>query len=177
MLRGVFISVVISSIISVPACRAGMTGAGFNLANTEFNAAGDGTVAVGDTTKLVGRLGVSSVTKMTGGGYELGPGVLASQRPAQNDLSAAHAYPIPFVPRNGDREIVFTRLPARATIKIFTISGELVKKLEKNSAGTDRVSWYPVANERGNPVASGVYLWVAEDNAKKTKVGKLMIIK
>jgi len=154
-----------------------MTGAGFNLANTEFNAAGDGTVAADGTTKLIGRLGVTSVTKMSGGGFELGPGVIASQRPAQTEVGSAHAFPVPFIPANGDREIVFTRLPARATVRIFTISGELVKKIEKQSAATDRVSWFPVANERGNPVASGVYLWVAEDSGKKTKIGKLMIIK
>jgi hypothetical protein len=84
---------------------------------------------------------------------------------------------VPFIPSNGHREIVFTRLPAKVTIKIFTISGELVQEITKDSSGTDRASWFPVANRNGQPVASGVYIWVVEDNNEQTKIGKLMIIK
>jgi len=154
-----------------------MTGLGFSMSNTNFTAAGDGTEATGGTLKLIGRLGVTSVTEMVGGRFLLGPGVIASQRTAQANVEKIHAYPVPFIPSNGHQQITFTRLPSRATIEIFTISGELVKKLEHSSPGTDRLSWFPVTNESGNPVASGVYIWVATDQAKKSKIGKLMIIK
>ncbi len=164
--------------ISLPAeGEAQMTGFGFAMLNTNFTAAGDGTEAEGSTIKLIGRLGVTSITKMTGGGFLLAPGVIASQRTAQADVTEIHAYPVPFVPSQGHTEIVFTRLPTRATIEIFTLAGELVKRLEHDASGTDRLSWYPVANENGNPVASGVYMWVATDHDKKSKIGKLAIIK
>lgn len=156
---------------------ARMTGLSFAMLNTDFTAAGDGTEATGERFRLIGRLGVTSITKMTGGDFEMGAGLIGSQRTAQTDVGKIHAFPVPFIPSRGHREIVFTRLPAKTKIEIFTISGELVKRLEHNAAGTDRLSWFPVTNENGSPIASGVYIWVAIDSAKNAKVGKLMVIK
>lgn len=50
----------------------------------------------------------------------------------------------------------FVNLPAQATIRIFTLSGTLVRTIEKNS-GTATIDWN-LRTEAGLPVASGMYL-------------------
>ncbi len=51
----------------------------------------------------------------------------------------------------------FVNLPAQATIRIFTLSGTLVRTIEKNSPGTATTDWN-LRTEAGLPVASGMYL-------------------
>ncbi len=51
----------------------------------------------------------------------------------------------------------FVNLPAQATIRIFTLSGTLIKTIEKNNAGLATIDWN-LKTEAGLPVASGMYL-------------------
>ena len=114
----------------------------------------------------------SSVRSMTEA-----PGIVAAQRTAQDDLSATHAFPVPFIPSKGHSQITFTRLTAKVTIRIYTIAGELVKTIVKDSGSSDEVSWVPVVNEAGRPVASGVYLYHVDSTDGKSYIGKIMVIK
>ncbi|MBI2363087.1 MAG: T9SS type A sorting domain-containing protein [Elusimicrobia bacterium] len=139
--------------------------------------AGGGVTATGGGYAAAGSMGGPSATKMTGGGFALSPGIVAAQRPAATDLSAAHAFPVPFIPTQGHDKIVFTALTPRVTIRVYTLSGELVKTLNKDSAASDRFPWTPVANEQGEPLASGVYLYHIQATDGKTASGKLMVIK
>jgi len=97
------------------------------------------------------------------------------------DLSDAHAYPVPYKPNDGlsttgdeTSGITFTNLSTEAEIKIYTISGELVKKLIHKDGWDEE--WYPVENEKGEKVVSGVYIYYIT-NQKQHKSGKLVIIR
>jgi hypothetical protein len=97
------------------------------------------------------------------------------------DLSDAYAYPVPYKPNDGlsttgdeTSGITFTNLSTEAEIKIYTITGELVKKLIHKNGWYEE--WYPVENEKGEKVVSGVYIYYIE-NIKQHKSGKLVIIR
>jgi flagellar hook assembly protein FlgD len=62
-------------------------------------------------------------------------------------------------------------VPGETTIKIYTLSGELVKDL---SAKTDELVW-DGKTENGEPVASGIYLYTYE-SPKEKGVGKFTVI-
>ncbi len=100
--------------------------------------------------------------------------VFALAGSSYSDLFYAYAFPVPFKPSRGDSEIIFVNLSPMATIKIFTLNGELVKKIEHISGDTI-LSW-DVTNDHGEKLASGVYLYLIK-NEKQSKKGKLMIVK
>jgi hypothetical protein len=101
-------------------------------------------------------------------------GVFALLGAPDTDLSQAYAYPVPFKPSEGHKVITFTNLASECTIKIFTISGELVKTIVHND-GLYTHEW-DVKNEDGKNVASGVYIYSIKSAADK-KQGKIMIIR
>lgn len=96
------------------------------------------------------------------------------------DLSTVYAYPVPFRPNAGDAArygswtdlITFTNLPAYGTIKIYTISGQLVRQLDV----TPPTLKWDVKNSDGAQVASGVYIWEITTGSSR-KTGKLVVIK
>lgn len=113
---------------------------------------------------------------MTGGTLSLTPGVLGAAVLARPNLEAAHAYPIPFRPSRGHDRITFRGLTVNATIRVYTLSGRLVRTLSKSDGATQDLVWYPVTDAQGRSVASGVYVYAVEgDSGRKT--GKLMIIR
>lgn len=89
----------------------------------------------------------------------------------------AFAYPVPFSPNDNANHtrITFTNLASRCTIKIFTISGELVKELYVTDIHNGEYAW-DVKNSQGKALASGVYLYLIESLQDK-KTGKIMVIK
>lgn len=93
---------------------------------------------------------------------------------ARADLGAAHCYPVPFKPSEGHIRITFTALTRAASVRIYTLSGELVRALEKADSG-DFLEW-DVKNSRGENVTSGVYFFTVK-SARQTRTGKLMIIR
>jgi len=97
------------------------------------------------------------------------------------DLADAYAYPVPYKPNDGlsttgdeTSGITFTNLSSDAEIKIYTITGELVKKLIHKTGFVKE--WYPIENEKGEKVVSGVYIYYIGNN-KQHKSGKLVIIR
>jgi len=97
-----------------------------------------------------------------------------------DDVEAA---PVPWVPGEGNirkgtlaQGILFKSVPQEAQIMIYTVSGELVKKIVvTNHIGGDYVSWDGKNND-GADVASGVYIWLAKSDEGK-KSGKLIVIR
>ncbi|MBI4249193.1 MAG: Ig-like domain-containing protein [Elusimicrobia bacterium] len=89
-------------------------------------------------------------------------------------LGNAHAYPVPFREALGHTHITFTDLSSRANIRIYTVTGKLVKTLYE-SDGDGELKW-DARNEEGESVASGVYLFIMESATEK-KLGKLIIIR
>jgi len=97
------------------------------------------------------------------------------------DLADSYAYPVPYKPNDGlsttgdeTSGITFTNLSSDAEIKIYTITGELVKKLVHKTGFVKE--WYPVENEKGEKVVSGVYIYYIT-NKNQHKSGKLVIIR
>jgi hypothetical protein len=140
---------------------------------------GSGTSTAGDNV-LNYSIGANSVTPMSGGGFKLTPGVVAATDPPEGDLNEAHAFPTPFRPSQGHTKITFTKLTALAQIDVYTMAGQKVAHLEKNDE-TNKYVWFPVTNQQGTPLASGIYLFIIHQPgvgaAPGTRRGKIMIIK
>jgi len=80
---------------------------------------------------------------------------------------------------NQPRRLLFTHIPARCTIKIFTSSGVFVDeiKVADNTAENGIVHWDMLTNE-GLEIAAGVYLYhVKSEETGKEKLGKFAVIK
>lgn len=84
-------------------------------------------------------------------------------------------------PGDGTRILRFIRVPDKATVRIFTSSGELLRTLKANQnqnpgGVTGDVTW-DLKNERGRGVVSGIYLYQVETVDGRTIKGKFVIIK
>jgi hypothetical protein len=91
-----------------------------------------------------------------------------------NDLSGARVFPNPWrSDRHRDLPVTFDRLSTQATVKIFTLSGHHVKTLETDN-GT--ISW-DRANDSGELVSSGVYLYLITNEEGQETKGKLALIR
>jgi hypothetical protein len=95
------------------------------------------------------------------------------------DLEKAHVYPNPIRPGSGsvqDAQVLrFFDLTRVATIRIYTLRGELIRTLTKN----DRqlfVEW-DLRNEAGRMAAPGIYLYRIESDKGSIIKGKFMIIR
>lgn len=85
--------------------------------------------------------------------------------PRQN-LEQVIVVPNPFRAREqwdraGQNEVHFINLPQRATIKIYTLSGDLVTQLEHVDSVRDFERW-DLRNQEGRDVASGIYMFRVE---------------
>jgi hypothetical protein len=89
------------------------------------------------------------------------------------DLSEVRTYPNPWTKDSGFAAIYITHLTEKAKVRIFTINGELVKTLTEDAG----IATWDMTNEDGNEVASGVYVYLATDDAGHKKTGKIVIIK
>lgn len=72
------------------------------------------------------------------------------------------------------RNIAFTHLPARCTIRIYTVDGDLIKTIEHNN-GTGREEWN-LLTEENRPVVSGIYFYHVKSDIGE-KVGRFAIIR
>lgn len=90
-------------------------------------------------------------------------------------LSKVIVFPNPYIPSEGHPFIAFDNLPEHVTIRIFTSSGELVKTIEKDTDSATEL--WNVKNQDENCIASGIYVFIINDNAGNTKKGKLAIIR
>ena len=68
----------------------------------------------------------------------------------------------------------FTRLPLSTTIRIYSLAGVFVRKLEKNDNG-QYMDW-DLKNDSGQYVASGMYIAYVEMPGVGAKVLKLAVI-
>ena len=71
------------------------------------------------------------------------------------------------------RFVTFRRLPINCTIKIYTLNGDLIRKLEKNDQNST-LRW-DMNNFDGVPIASGVYIALIDAPGIGDKVVKLAI--
>ena len=78
------------------------------------------------------------------------------------------------------RRIQFVNLPARATIRIYTLDGDLVREIRHEPGGmfteTGSVAWWDLITKNTQAVVSGIYLYAVESELG-TQAGKIVIIK
>ncbi len=79
---------------------------------------------------------------------------------------------------NQPRKLMFTNVPARCTIKIFTVSGFLVDEIKvRNNPETGFVHWDLLTSE-GLEIAAGIYIYyVKAEETGDTKLGKFAVVK
>jgi hypothetical protein len=103
----------------------------------------------------------------------------------QASVERAGVFPNPYYAFNAAetnrfaRFVTFNNLPPKATIRIFNLAGQLVRRLDKDD--TSQFLRWDLANQANFPVASGIYVAHLEmtlptDNSMVTKVLKVAII-
>ncbi len=75
----------------------------------------------------------------------------------------------------GDRRIEFRKLPPQCTIRIYTLTGELVNTIQKNDQ-TSYAIWNLLTNE-GQRTAYGVYIYHLDAPGIGQKIGRFALIK
>ena len=115
--------------------------------------------------------------------------VYALMGSADTDASNVLVFPVPWRPHgpnagNGPGQtgteaggIIFSNLPSECTIKIYTVSGSLVRQLHHSDlAGPVGQQSWDGNTSGGDHAASGVYLWRVESSSD-SKNGKLILIR
>jgi hypothetical protein len=106
--------------------------------------------------------------------------VRVASSPAEDVLNV-RVFPNPFrevsgFPSTADaNSIVWNNLPARATIRIYTSSGELVRTIEHDNPASGQAVWNQLSDARQR-TAPGMYFWTVEAEAGVAR-GTVVIIK
>ena len=77
----------------------------------------------------------------------------------------------------GDREIQFRRLPANCTIRIYTISGELVRTLQHEAVMNDGQEAWDLLTKDNLSASYGIYIYHIDAPGIGTHIGKFAIVK
>ena len=109
---------------------------------------------------------------------------------AKSELDKISVVPNPYVatnviePKNtverekrGYRRMYFDNLPAQCTIRIYTMTGELVRVPEHNSAFDDGQEYWDLLTKDNMEVAYGLYIFHVDAPGIGEKIGKFAIIK
>jgi hypothetical protein len=109
---------------------------------------------------------------------------------AKSELDKITVVPNPYVatnviePKNtverekrGYRRLYFDNLPAQCTIRIYTMTGELVQVLEHNSALDNGQEYWDLLTKDNMEVAYGLYIFHVDAPGIGEKIGKFAIIK
>ena len=123
---------------------------------------------------LLGTVSAVGSSISSGSRYTVAWGVVNASRPPQLDMNTAHAYPNPCKKRLGCDGVKFTRLTLPGRIRIYTISGELVRTIIK-TGNLDSMGW-DLKNEAGRTVASGLYIYHLEGGGS-VKTGKVVVVR
>lgn len=100
--------------------------------------------------------------------------------PAERNVESVIVVPNPYRgsarwDQAGEQRVQFHHLPARATVRIFTIAGDLVRELEKTDPASGNLDWN-LKNGSGRGITSGIYMFhVLSDEGFETK-GHFVVI-
>ncbi|MBL7068048.1 MAG: hypothetical protein ISS29_09405 [Candidatus Marinimicrobia bacterium] len=83
----------------------------------------------------------------------------------------------PYVSGRGPRAIHFNHLPAECTIRIYTVSGEMVKKIEHKTTYNDGSEVWDLLTRDNLSASYGVYIYHVDAPGIGEHVGKFAIIK
>lgn len=179
MMRGVRTSGTVLAALLSAACfygraEAALTSARNRITINEMPSISTSAAMAGGPYSLIGNSTFLGSSGVSVGRYSLMQGTVNAVRTAQLDLGTAHVYPNPCNVRSGCNGVNFTRLTINATITIYTVSGELVRRIEK-TGNIDGIGW-DLRNDSGARVASGLYIFfVKAENS--TRTGKIVVIR
>ncbi len=107
-----------------------------------------------------------------------------SEEELKSQFDKVNVYPNPLFGNNSSSEafgyradepfVTFSHLPEEVNIKIYTLSGTLIRELYKNDLGS-LLRW-DLHNESGRRVASGMYIALVENKKLGQKILKFSII-
>lgn len=120
-----------------------------------------------------GPAGLGAV-EVSGGNISVSGGSISALVPYVFAPGSIYAYPVPYKPSLGHTRIRFDALSQAATIKIYDISGECVKTINKSDSRT--YTEWNVKGDNGRDLASGVYFYTVRSGPDR-KNGKIMIIR
>ncbi len=84
----------------------------------------------------------------------------------------SHVWPDPFNPAYASGGVLkVSCVPSGGTVSFFTLSGELVKKIQE----VDGMAFWNGQNQNGALVSTGVYFYVIQQGEKLTRSGKLIV--
>ncbi len=126
-----------------------------------------------------------TVTAVDGNGGESwltnrNPEPVTVERSAAETAMDVQVFPNPFRERSFPTSdtanlIIFNKLPARATIRIYTASGELIRTLEHDDPNSGQEAWDQLSESRQR-AAPGIYFWTVQSEVGTAR-GTLVIIK
>ena len=108
---------------------------------------------------------------------------------AKTDLNNIKVVPNPYVgsnswePKNpyssgrGERQLHFTHLPARCTIRIFNVRGQLVNTLYHNVSIDNGTEIWNMLSKDNLEISYGVYIYHVKAEGIGEKVGKFVVLK
>jgi len=112
------------------------------------------------------------------------------ERQGKNDLDKISVVPNPYVVTNpleqldrqnprdrGPRRVYFNHLPAACTIRIYTITGELVNTLIHKSTIDDGKKYWDLTTSDNFPIAYGVYLFHVDAGKLGEVISRFAVIK
>ncbi|MDQ7771913.1 MAG: T9SS type A sorting domain-containing protein [Elusimicrobiales bacterium] len=146
----------------------------YRMMMTEIVGLANPTAKTGAGYSLLGTFSSMGASISSGSRYTVAWGVVNASRPPQLDMGTAHAYPNPCKKKLGCNGVNFTRLTLTGRIRIYTLSGELVRTVVK-TGNLDSMGW-DLKNESGRTVASGLYIYHLEGEGS-VKIGKLVIVR
>jgi hypothetical protein len=77
----------------------------------------------------------------------------------------------------GERRIDFIHLPTECKIRIYTVTGALIKTLEKTTGTSDGTVSWNLVSEDGMDIAYGLYIYHVDAPGVGEHIGKFAIIK
>ena len=77
----------------------------------------------------------------------------------------------------GERRIEFKKLPAKCTLRIYTIRGALVKTLYKDSTPADGSVYWDLVSDDGMDIAYGLYIFHVDAPNVGEYIGKFAVVK
>jgi len=98
---------------------------------------------------------------------------------ARGELGRVRAVPNPYFAHSSfelnrfNRVLKFTHLPARCTIRLFNLAGDLVRTIDKNDQ-TSEASW-DLNTAHGLPIGSGIYVYHVDAPGVGTTTGKVVV--
>jgi hypothetical protein len=118
------------------------------------------------------------------------PGV--SKELAKSDLDKIRVVPNPYIVTNswephnpyssgrGDRQLHFTHLPAKCTIRIFNVRGQLIETIPYESTtsdGRDGTYRWDMLSKDNLEISYGIYIYHVEAEGIGEKIGKFVVVK